>query len=259
MSDRGGSGTSTGWRAHPLRTALIVGAVLIGLAATAFLVWALTPYRADQAALDAMSSGGGVTVSVESEGVVFMPDTPSSAGLVLYPGGRVEAEAYAPLARAVAEDGYPVVIRPMPLNLAVFGIGGAARVIEAHPDVDAWAVGGHSLGGAMAAEFAAREPATVSGLVLMAAYPASSDLVDARLSVLTLWGSNDGLVSRDEVENAQLNLPADSVLTEIDGGNHAGFGSYGTQSGDGPSTLPQGEQARLSARAIADLLSDLSE
>jgi hypothetical protein len=259
VADRPSNETQSGWRAHPVRTAFIVVAIVALLAIAGFVVWALTPYRADDAALEAMASGRGVTVTEEAEGIVFAPDGDPSVGLVLYPGGRVEASAYAPLARAVAEQGYLVIIQPMPLNLAVFGIGSADDAFGAHPDIAAWAVGGHSLGGAMAAEFTAREPGRISALVLLAAYPASSDLSGEDFSALTMRGSEDGLVSVDEIEEGQLKLPPGSAFSEIDGGNHAGFGSYGEQSGDGPSALPPGAQAEIAAEAIGELLAAISE
>jgi hypothetical protein len=247
-------------RVRWLRWLFIAGGAVLALAIAVFIVWALTPYRADETALEAMRSGGGVMVTEAREGIVFMPDTNPTTALVLYPGGRVEAEAYAPLARLIAEEGYLVVIEPMPLYLAVFGIGRAQRALDAFPEIDSWAVGGHSLGGTMAAEFAAREPDSISGLVFLASYPASStDLSDAALSVLSLRGTNDGLVTEQDVEDAQLLLPPRSELITIDGGNHAGFGSYGKQAGDGGSTLPEGAQASITADAVAKLLATLTE
>jgi len=258
---RGTVGTTAraGWRAHPVRTAIALFAAMLGVAVLVFVVWALTPYQADDAARDALWSGQGVTVTQAAEATVFDPGGEVATGLVLYPGGRVEASAYAPLARAVAEQGHLVVLQPMPLNLAVFASGRAARAIEAHPQVRTWAVGGHSLGGAMAAEFAAREPALVDGLVLLAAYPASVDLSGSSLAVLTMRGTADGLVSAEDIEQRRSMLPPGSVLIEIDGGNHAGFGSYGPQRGDGASALPAGEQARIAADAVARFLTSLAE
>ena len=252
------SSTTTRW--HRLRYLLAAACILLLLAAAAFLIWALTPSRADEVALEAMRSGAGVTVAEGREGIVFMPATMPDAGIVLYPGGRVEAAAYAPLARLIAEEGFLVIVQPMPLNLAVFGIGRAQQAIETFPAIDAWAVGGHSLGGSMAAEFAAREPDQVDGLVLLASYPASSiDLTDSGIDVISVWGSNDGLVTEEDVEDSRLRLPASAEMLVIDGGNHAGFGSYGAQSGDGESTLAGSAQASVTARAIAGLLARLSE
>ncbi|MBW6467590.1 MAG: alpha/beta hydrolase [Coriobacteriia bacterium] len=247
-------------RPRRLRKLLIAACALLLLVAAAFLVWALTPYRANEMALEAMKSDDRVTVSEGREGIVFMPSATPAAGLVLYPGGRVEAKAYAPLARMIAEKGYLVVVQPMPLNLAVFGIGRAQRALDAFPSIDVWAVGGHSLGGSMAVEFAAREPDRVDGLVFLASYPASSaDLTDSGLDVISVWGTNDGLVTRDDVEESRFRLPPSAEMIVIDGGNHAGFGAYGKQSGDGGSTLADGAQASTTAAGVAGLLERISE
>lgn len=258
-TDRGaGTATSQDRTRIALRVTVTVAAI-VAVAFAAFAVWALTPYRADEAAREAMVSDALVAVSERPEGIVFEPVGGASTGLVLYPGGRVEAAAYAPLARSVAESGYLVVIQPMPFNLAVFGIGRAERALDAHPGVGEWAVGGHSLGGAMAAQFVAGEPAGVSGLVLLAAYPAgSTDLSEASLGALTLVGSEDGLVSDEEIEAGAALLPADARLVVIDGGNHAGFGSYGAQRGDGEPAIDADTQLSISADEIATLLGTLS-
>ena len=58
----------------------------------------------------------------------------------MYPGGKVPAAAYGPLAQSIAGAGYLVVITPMPFNLAVFGVGAADAVLAAHSEVTAWAL-----------------------------------------------------------------------------------------------------------------------
>lgn len=97
--------------------------------------------------------------------------------------------AYAPVARDIAAAGYLTVIDPMPLNLAVLDLQGAGDIIAGFPDITSWAIGGHSLGGAMAAEFAFRNPGVVDGLALWAAFPAAnSDLSTFDLAGrLDLW------------------------------------------------------------------------
>ncbi len=247
-------------RPRPLRSMLARGAVLLAallvLFVAAFLTWAFTPYRADDTALAALESDEQVRVLESREGILFEPLGPrSGAGLVLYPGGRVEARAYAPLARRIAEEGHFVVIVPMPANLAVFGIERAGRPIAARQDVVGWAVGGHSLGGAMAAEYATREPERVEGLVLLAAYPGgSTDLSSAGIPVLTLHATEDGLVDIADINGARRRLPPGSQVLAITGGNHAGFGSYGGQRGDGESMLPPGAQVEIAARSVSLML-----
>lgn len=121
-------------------------------------------------ALAALQSDDQVKVDTDSW-LAFLPTEGSKAtGFIFYPGGRVDPRSYAPAARAIAAAGYPAIIVPMPLNLAVFGAGKADEVKQAFPEVTRWAIGGHSLGGAMAANYAGSNPDGVDGLVLWAAW-----------------------------------------------------------------------------------------
>jgi len=188
--------------------------------------------------------------------LVFEPQsTDPTIGFIFYPGGRVPPEAYAPSARAIAEAGFLVVIPPMPLNLAVFAPEVANQIIAAYPEIDCWVIGGHSLGGAMAARFAYRHPHTVQGLVLWADYPAESDdLSSSDLAVVSIYASEDGLADVDTVLASQSLLPANTNWVLIEGGNHSGFGWYGAQSGDNPRTISLEAQQEQVITATIDLL-----
>ena len=195
---------------------------------------------------EALISDADVSVSRE-RWIVFAPhDAKAEAGFIFYPGGRVPPEAYAPLTRAVAEAGFLAVITPMPLNLAVLDIGAASAVIEAYPQISTWVIGGHSLGGAMAARYAYENQDKVDGLVLLAAYPeAHIDFREGELAVVTVYGDHDGLASVDEVEGSFQQLATDALkVLLIEGGNHAQFGWYGAQAGDQPAGISRGEQQR---------------
>jgi len=142
----------------------------------------------------------------------------------------------------------------MPFNLAVFGAGRADEVIAAHPEIKVWAIGGHSLGGAMAANYVYGHPDAVSGLALMAAYPADNNsLADRKLDVLSIYGTEDGAVERLEASHSLL--PPGTEWMAIEGGNHAGFGWYGSQPGDGVASISREEQQAQTASAIVGLLS----
>ena len=228
------------------------------LAVAGFAVWAYTPLGPMPEALAALESGPQVQVETEPW-LVFRPagDAPDT-GFVLYPGGRVDPRAYAPLARAIADEGYLVAIVPMPFNLAVLGAGRAADVMAAFPDVERWAVGGHSLGGAMAANFAHQNPERVDGLVLWAAYPAGGDDLSGReLEVLSIYGTRDGVATPAEITASRPLLPADTRWVAIEGGNHAQFGWYGTQNGDNPAIISREDQQAAIVRATVQLLADL--
>jgi predicted esterase len=237
----------------------LLPAILV-LVLAAFLIWASTPAGPMPEALAALESDDQVLVETEPW-LVFRPaGARPTAGLVLYPGGRVDPRAYAPPARALAEEGVLVVIVPMPLNLAVFAPNRAAEVMAAYPEIDDWAVGGHSLGGAMAARFAHQNPATARGLALWAAYPASTDdLSSQEVLVTSVYGTRDGLTTGDDTAASRLLLPDDTTWVAIEGGNHAQFGWYGPQSGDNPATISREEQQAQIVAATLALLVSLAE
>lgn len=219
----------------------------------------LRPATPSAAALQALQSDETVDVD-DDRWLVFQPaGVDSQAGLVFYPGGLVPAEAYAPLARRVAEAGYLVVIPHMPLNLAVLDSSVANDVVREYDTIDNWAVGGHSLGGAMAASYAS-DANDVAGLVMVGAYPADSlDLRTAAIEVLVIYGTEDGLSSPDEMIASAAQYPPDAVFVVIEGGNHAQFGSYGDQRGDNPATLSSPNQLNQTAAAIVSFLEQLDD
>lgn len=221
-----------------------------------FVGWALDTSDPMPDAITALRSDGQVRVE-QGRWLVFAPvSTTPSTGLIFYPGAKVDPRAYAGSARSIAEQGYLVVIVPMPLNLAVFAPNRAAEVIAMYPDVQHWAVGGHSLGGAMAARFAHRQPDLVEGLVLWAAYSAD-DLSQRELQAVSIYGTRDGLATEAQVVASSRLLPAATRSVAITGGNHAQFGSYGPQSGDTPATIDiQTQQAQV-VSATVTLLADL--
>jgi len=230
------------------------------LALGGFVIWASTAAAAMPEALAALQSDAQEQVQTEPW-LVFRPmgDQPT-VGLVLYPGARVDRRAYAPAARALAREGYLVVIVSMPLNLAVLAPDRAAEVMAAFPEIGHWAVGGHSLGGAMSARFAYQHPEAVQGLVLWAAYPASTDdLSGYSLSVTSIYGTRDGLATEDKIAASRPLLPPDTSWVAIEGGNHAQFGWYGPQSGDGSATISRHEQQKQIVAATLALLARLAD
>jgi pimeloyl-ACP methyl ester carboxylesterase len=231
------------------------------LAAVGYAVWAQAQREPMPEALAALASDEQVEVTApraprDPPWLIFRPlgQEPRS-GLILYPGGFVDPRAYAPTARAIAAEGHLVVIVPMPLNLAVLAPDQAAKVIDAIPEIERWAVGGHSLGGAMAARYVHRSPEAAQGLALWAAYPAEGDDLSARdLAVASIYGTRDGLAAQPKIDASRPLLPEDTAWTAIEGGNHAQFGWYGPQSGDQAPTLSREEQQEQIVAATAALL-----
>ncbi len=218
-------------------------ALVIVIAAAAFLIWALRIPAPMAEALAALESDSAVTVVVDDP-ITFTPNTAAACGVIFYPGGKVDYRAYAPSMRAIAEAGYFAAISRAPLNLMVFAPNKARAVMAAHQEIDHWVVGGHSLGGSMAALFTFNNPDAAAGLTLWASFPAgSSPLTDRTdLAVSSIHGSLDGLVSAADIEASRALLPPQTAFVEIEGGNHAQFGWYGPQDRDNEATITRAEQ-----------------
>ena len=249
-------------RIHPAKVVILVILCLVVLMAGGFILWAQGASPADDTALLAMA--GAAEAKVTDKGAyVFFDPIPSAgasvkgkAGLIFYPGGKVKPEAYAPLLLQVAASGHPAVLCRMPLNLAVLKSGAVANVFAMRSDTR-WAIGGHSLGGSMAAFFACKHPDAVAGLVLLGSYPAEGNsFASSTLPVLSIFGSRD--MGIEKIRQYKPLLPASTAFLELEGGNHAQFGNYGFQAGDGTATMPRLEQQNLSLKAIVHFLDGLS-
>ena len=241
-----------------LRIFLILMGLILVIFATGFVVWGETPAQPMPEALAALQSDAQVTVT-SGQWLDFVPATSQpTTGLIIYPGARVDYRAYAPVAHQIAAQGYQVVIVRMPLNLAVLGVDAALEVQAAYPQIRRWAISGHSLGGAMAAAFAKTHPDAVQGLALWAAYPASNDDLSAsKLHVVSIYGSLDGLATREKIDASRLLLPTSTTWVRISGGNHAQFGWYGNQVGDNPASISRPEQQAQGVVATLKMLEGL--
>lgn len=239
------------------RLLLLVPLILI-LAVGGFVIWATTTPEPMDAAEAAMQSDNLAAVTTK-HWLAFEPaENAKSTGLIFYPGGRVAPESYAPAAHSIADEGYLVVIVPMPLNLAVFGAEQAKDVIAAYPNIQHWAIGGHSLGGSMAARFAYDHPDLIEGLVLWAAYPEDSkNLSDRDIAAASIYGTLDGLATIDKIDASRKLMPADTAWVAIEGGDHAQFGWYGPQAGDNDATISRESQQEQTIAATLDILNQL--
>ena len=159
----------------------------------------------------------------------------------------MEETAYAPLLHLLAAQGMDVCLVKMPFRLAVFAAGKANEVIRQY-DYAHWYIGGHSLGGAMAAYSAARHPSQLTGVILLAAYPTKQ--LDDSLRTVSVYGSADGVLNMEKLEEGDLYMPQKYAKCLIEGENHAQFGNYGKQRGDGNATVPAGEQQAETVRLI---------
>ena len=221
--------------------ALFVAAVLF------FAIWTSDYYRADQAAIQALQSDDTVAVSETDYGWFF--DGPGDdTAMVFYPGAKVEETAYAPLLHELAEEGIDVCLVKMPLHLAVLN-GNAAEEVMKEYNYSVWYLAGHSMGGAMAARYAAKHGNEAEGIIMLAAYPTESLAKD--MKALVLVGSEDEVIQEEKLAEGRQYASDDYEEIVIAGGNHAQFGNYGEQKGDGKATV-SGEEQR--ERAVEEIL-----
>lgn len=222
-----------------------------------FTLWINNTGQPLESAQLALISDQAITVE-NSDYISFIPTAGyKTIGVIIYPGGLVDARSYAPLARLIAEEGYYTAITPMPFNLAVLDPTRGNTVISDYPDIRQWVIVGHSLGGTMASRFAL-DTTSVTGLVLLAAYPESSiDLSETSMSAVTIIGDQDGLVTVTEVQESLEILPGMTEFITITGGNHAQFGDYGAQRGDKAADLTPEQQWQITKNNITRLLARL--
>lgn len=242
----------TGKKTRPLIIA--VGSLLV--VALAFLIYVSTYYRADAEAINAYAEeylDEGTKVYFDGEGNIVVAPEDAKAGFIFYPGGKVEYTSYLPLMIALANRGILSVIVEMPCNLAVFDVNAADGIKEGFPEIENWYIGGHSLGGAMAAKYLYKNIDKLDGIVLLASY--STELLEDTRA-FTLYGTEDKVMNQEKLRQYIVNLPVEADETLINGGNHAYFGMYGEQRGDGDAWITATEQINLAARCIADFIFD---
>lgn len=211
-------------------------------------------YKADKYALSSMESTADIAVYNKEDAIVFEPSAPK-AGFVLYPGGKVEYTSYSPVAKELAAAGILCIVPHMPFNLAVLDMDIAGEITAMYPDIDKWYIGGHSLGGSMAAAYIAGDNNEISGIVLLAAY-STEDISEKNIDVLSVRATEDGVLNMENYEKYYSNLPPDTQEIIIEGGCHSFFGSYGPQKGDGIPTVSVEEQTLKTADAVIDFILD---
>ncbi len=221
-------------------------AALLVIAVVGFVIWASFPMRAEADRTAEVDADRSISVENGSEAIVLEPVGASNGhGLVFVPGARVEAAACEWSLQPLVDAGFTVVITHPALNFAILEVRGLDAYTALAPEVDDWAVGGHSLGGVRACQYAADEG--VDTLVLFGSY-CSVDLSSTGIDVLSIGGERDGLSTPQKIADAAPLLPADATFVEIPGMNHAQFGAYGEQSGDGEAAVSD-EDARSATTA----------
>jgi pimeloyl-ACP methyl ester carboxylesterase len=167
------------------------------------------------------------------------------------------------MAHRIAREGFPVAIIRLPFlgrhapseSAKDEAIARAREHMRTNSSVLRWVVGGHSLGGAVAARFAARHSESIQALVLVGTtHPRDVNLSNARYAVTKVYGTRDGVAPLERMRLHAGNLPATTQWVEIPGGNHSQFGYYGPQLGDRRATITRAAQQTQLINAILHAL-----
>ena len=218
-------------------------ALILALCAGAFFWYASDYYRAEDVALEVMAQDSGI--SVQDNLTILSSSVPSDTAIIFYPGAKVEATAYLPLLDKIRQTGVTCILVDMPFHMAIFDSNAAQDVMEDFPEYSHWYIAGHSMGGAMASQFAASHPDEVDGLILLGAYIYGDY---SPQDTLTIYGSLN--------QSVEDKLDYTENVVEIQGGNHAQFGNYGPQKGDLPATISAEEQQKQTVDAIQTFLEE---
>ncbi|GGM08817.1 alpha/beta fold hydrolase [Deinococcus aerophilus] len=219
------------------------------------------PLVIGQDAVPPAGHGMNASSTLENEGGAFINIRPAGEAttlLIFYPGGLVRPQAYEWLGRALATDGVQTMIPVFPVDLAVTGVNRADALISKFGVGKRVVLAGHSLGGAMAVQYAVGRPDQIDGLILMGAYPPDNvSLRDRTLPVLTLLAGEDAVADPANVRSGLKRLPDGARLTVIPGAVHSFFGRYGPQKEDGLPTVTRAAAELAILGAVRDFLGGL--
>mgnify|MGYP001143540127 CR=1 FL=1 len=233
--------TETRSRRGRWKIAACVLLAAVALVATGFFWYVSDYYRAEDVALEVLSAGDNI--EVRDDLTALSPSYPTDTAVIFYPGAKVETAAYLPLLDQLRQTGLTCILVEMPFHLAIFDVNAAEDVMAQFPDIRHWYIAGHSMGGAMASQFAADHPDEIDGLILLGAYLYGDYSPE---DTLTVYGSLNQSVE-DEIDYTEN-------VVEIQGGNHAQFGNYGPQKGDAPATISAEEQQARTVEAVAEFI-----
>lgn len=204
---------------------------------SSFFLYVSSSYKADNLALTILETKQNIEVIDQL--TILSPSEPTDTALIFYPGAKVEASAYLPLLEQLRQNGIQCILVEMPFNLAVFQPNAAEDIFEKYPDIEHWYIGGHSLGGAMASDYASENKEKIDGLILLGAYIYGNYPPE---KALTIYGTLNA--------NLEEKINYTENIVVIEGGNHAQFGNYGEQKNDPPATITAKQQQEVAVEAI---------
>ena len=227
-----------------VKLSLIISLITVIVLCGSFLVYVACGYKADDTATTLLDAEN---VEIMDGYIVVSPENSNGSALIFYPGANVEYTAYLPLMDQLSDIGITCYLMKMPFNMAIIDANRADIVFEKHgQEHSLWLIGGHSMGGAMASQYAFDNQDKVDALILLGAYPYKSYPLE---NTLTIYGSLNTSVEEK--------LDYETNVYVINGGNHAYFGNYGEQAGDSVGLISREEQQRETVAIIETFLSSL--
>ncbi len=202
-------------------------------------------HGATERARDALKSTPSVDVDLNGARIAFMPkENAKRQGLIIYPGAFVDHKSYAVPALAIAEKGYPVMIANTPFNVLGGNFDRPTRIMKEFPQVEQWAVAGHSFGGRMVDYYGNKHQQTekLKGLVYWGTFPILNFSKADRLKTLMLIGTKEDMLKKYDFLNYEKNLTPQSRFVKIPGGIHSYFADYGLSFGDGKPEISRAHQ-----------------
>ncbi len=224
---------------------------LVAVIVVAFLVYVGDYYKPDEVAQ---------TVYEENNKQLEFIGENKEYGFIIYPGGKVDEVAYITLAKLLNDEGYTSIVAGFPFNIGFLGLNEADGIIEKHSDVEKWVIVGHSLGGVSSAVYANENPDKVDSLVFLSSY-STEDLTDTDINVLSIKASNDTVLNESGYQEAMVNYNEEKNNYReviIEGGNHAGYGNYGDQEGDGVNEIGHDVQQQIVKDNISEFLTEIN-
>ena len=204
-------------------------------------------YKASESVNDYLKGDSLVTVKKDENGYLF--DGPSEDKiLVFYPGGKVEFKSYAPMMHNLAKKGIDTLIIKVPFNIAFFHTKDINKIKENY-NYSSWYLGGHSLGGVVAAGDTIDND--IDGLILLASYSTK----EIECNTLSIYGSKDGILNKKNYNEYKKNLKNLKEIV-IEGGNHSNFGNYGLQENDNLSTIDKESQQETTIQEILKFIEE---
>ena len=213
-------------------------------------IWQWTTYQSRNLPKETFKNDSKVSIEESSDKISFLANNSKNQNeIIFFQGGLTDPEAYAPLCRKIAENGFTCHLIKMNWRMPIWDY----KKIEAMFDLKngKYVIGGHSQGAKMASQFVYENPNLMKGLFLLGtSHPRDFDLSNRALPVLKLYAELDGLASVSEVLENKNKLPKGTDFVEIKGGNHSQFGYLGKLLTDETAKIKLAEQQRLTTEKL---------